>query len=71
MHSKDIGNHLRYYRRIRQISQKDLAQQAGISRTSLQRLEAGEEGTSLCVFLKICHILGCCMTLSGPKPLQE
>jgi DNA-binding XRE family transcriptional regulator len=39
MHPKDIGNHLRYYRRIRQLSQQDLAQKAGISRTSLQRLE--------------------------------
>lgn len=71
MHSKDIGNHLRYCRRIRQISQKDLAQQAGISRTSLQRLEAGEEGTSLGVLLKICHILRCCITLASPKSLQE
>ncbi|MBM3610393.1 MAG: helix-turn-helix transcriptional regulator [Alphaproteobacteria bacterium] len=71
MHPKDIGNHLRYYRRIRQLSQQDLAQKAGISRTSLQRLESGEEGTSLHVLLRVCHILECSITLSGPKTPQE
>lgn len=53
-----MGNYVRYYRRLRQLSQQELARKAGLSRTSSQRLEAGEEGTSLGVLLKVGSILG-------------
>jgi DNA-binding XRE family transcriptional regulator len=67
MKTVDIGNHIRYYRRLRQLSQSDLAKTAGISRTSIQRLEAGEDGTSLGVLLKICDILNCKIRLLPPE----
>lgn len=69
MNCIDIANHIRYYRRLRQLSQENLAEKADISRTSLQRLEAGEEGTSLGVLLKICQILGCEVTLTKSETI--
>jgi transcriptional regulator with XRE-family HTH domain len=57
MTEKEIGNYVRYYRRLRQLSQEDLAEAAGLSRTSIQRLEAGCDGTSLGVLLKVAGVL--------------
>lgn len=72
MTEKEIGNHVRYRRRVRQMSQQMLAQEAGLSRTSIQRLEAGEEGTSLGVLLKVGHVLGFSLILDNAQgPLKE
>jgi DNA-binding XRE family transcriptional regulator len=57
MTEKEIGNYVRYYRRLGQMSQSDLAKSADLSRTSIQRLEAGLDGTSLGVLLKVGNIL--------------
>lgn len=71
MTEKEIGNHVRYRRRVRQMSQQMLAQEAGLSRTSIQRLEAGEEGTSLGVLLKVGDVLGFTLILDNARePLK-
>ena len=57
MTEKEIGNYVRYYRRLKQLSQENLAKSAGLSRTSIQRLEAGLDGTSLGVLLKVLDVL--------------
>jgi len=57
MTEKEIGNYVRYYRRLKQLSQENLAKSAGLSRTSIQRLEAGLDGTSLGVLLKVLYVL--------------
>ena len=57
MTEKEIGNYVRYYRRLKQLSQENLAKSAGLSRTSIQRLEAGIDGTSLGVLLKVLDVL--------------
>jgi DNA-binding XRE family transcriptional regulator len=70
MTEKEIGNYVRYYRRLRQLSQQELAQVAGLSRTSIQRLEAGCDGTSLGVVLKVAGILSLELTV-GQKLLRQ
>jgi transcriptional regulator with XRE-family HTH domain len=64
MTEKEIGNYVRYYRRLRQLSQQGLAEKTGLSRTSIQRLEAGCDGTSLGVLLKVAGILNLEMHLT-------
>lgn len=67
MTEKEIGNHIKYHRRLRQLSQQSLAKQCGLSRTSIQRLEAGEEGTSIGVLLKVGCVLGVTLSLKESK----
>ena len=70
MTEQDIGNRVRYHRRLHQMSQQVLAEKAGLSRTSIQRLEAGEEGTSLGVLLKVGQVLGFTLEMIEGVPSQ-
>ena len=54
----EAGRRLSRIRLSRNISQAELAQRAGISKRSLERLERGTSGLRLDLFLAVCGALG-------------
>ena len=53
-----IGQRLAAYRLARNLTQRQLAEQAGVGLRTVQRLEAGAAATHLSAFLRICRLLG-------------
>ena len=56
-----FGNKIRYYRKLRALTQKDLAKTVGINPTHLSNVELGKKGVSLEVLQHICKILEICL----------
>jgi transcriptional regulator with XRE-family HTH domain len=54
----ELGNRLVQLRLEKNLTQADLAQQAGVGVRTVQRLEAGAIGTQLSGFLRVGRILG-------------
>lgn len=54
---KKLGLNIAYYRKYKRISQMKLAEEAGISRVHVSRLENGDCAISFDVFLAICEAL--------------
>jgi transcriptional regulator with XRE-family HTH domain len=52
-----VGNHLSTWRRLQQLTAEQVADRAGVSRATVQRLESGE-GASLEMTLRIARALG-------------
>lgn len=55
---REAGKRLAQIRLSRNITQQELAQRAGVSKRSLERLEAGEGGLRLVLFFAVCGVLG-------------
>jgi transcriptional regulator with XRE-family HTH domain len=55
---RDIGGHVQTWRKLRGLTQNQLADRAGIDRKSLIRLEHGEAGVSFGLVLRVLHALG-------------
>lgn len=55
---REAGKRLAQTRLSRNMTQKELAQRAGVSKRSLERLEAGAGGLRLDVFFAVCGALG-------------
>ena len=55
---REAGNRLAQIRLSRNITQLELAQRAGVSKRSLERLEAGVVGLRQDVFFAVCGALG-------------
>lgn len=72
-----VGERLAGLRLAKNLTQAQLAEQAGIGRASLQRLESGIAATQLSIFLKVCRALGILERLDlllpepGPSPMEE
>ena len=54
----ELGRRLAASRLERNLTQLQLAQEAGVSRCTLQRLESGEVATQLSGLLRVCRALG-------------
>ena len=54
----EAGRRLARIRLSRNIAQSELAQRAGVSKRSLERLEAGASGLRLDLFFAVCGALG-------------
>jgi len=57
-----FGNKLRYYRKLRNFTQEELADQVGISPTHITNIEKGRKGVSLEVLRLICKKLDVSVT---------
>lgn len=57
MDYRKIGQRIRNYRKSRQLSQEELAEQVGISVTHMSHIETGNTKLSLPVFVKIAEAL--------------
>ena len=55
---EELGRRLAALRLERDLTQTQLAEEAGVSKSTLQRLEAGEVATQLSGFLRVCRALG-------------
>lgn len=53
-----IGKNIRERRQFFDINQEDLAEQIGLTRTSISNIEAGRQLPPLDILYKICHSLG-------------
>ena len=51
---KQLGLKIQYYRQMKNISQVELADEAGISRSYLSKIETGKAQCSVPVLLQIC-----------------
>lgn len=54
-----FGQDISTARRIRRLSQEDLAQRIGTSLSTVRRMEDGYPGTALHTFLRALQVLGC------------
>ena len=55
---KELGGRLTSARLGGNLTQAALAEQAGVSKRTVERLESGEVATQLSGFLRVCQILG-------------
>lgn len=54
----ELGGRLAQLRIERNLTQAALAEEAGVSKRTIERLEAGEVATQLSGFLRVCRALG-------------
>lgn len=54
----ELGGRLATVRIERNLTQSSLAEQAGVSKRTLERLESGEVATQMSGFLRVCRALG-------------
>lgn len=55
---KELGGRLAGARLEHNLTQAALAEQAGVSKRTVERLESGEVATQLSGFLRVCRVLG-------------
>jgi transcriptional regulator with XRE-family HTH domain len=53
-----LGDHVRVWRKLRGLTQQQVADRAGIDRKSLMRIERGDGAVSLDISLRVLHALG-------------
>lgn len=70
---RELGERLAGARLARNLTQAELAEQAGISKRTLERLESGEVATRLSGFLRVCRVLGLLENLETlvPEPVAS
>lgn len=74
---QEIGGRLAGARVERDLTQAALAEQAGVSKRTIERLESGEVATQLSGFLRVCRALGLLERLdtllpeSAPGPMAQ
>jgi transcriptional regulator with XRE-family HTH domain len=54
----ELGGRLARIRLERNLTQAQLAGEAGVSKRTVERLEAGAVATQLSVFIRVCRVLG-------------
>lgn len=66
-----LGEHLRTFRKLQGLTAEQVAERAGISRTTLRNIENGDTGVSLGGFLEVCRVLGVIdFVLDGMNPYE-
>jgi transcriptional regulator with XRE-family HTH domain len=74
---KELGGRLAGVRLGRNLTQAALAEQAGVSKRTVERLEAGAVATQLSGFVRICRVLGLLegfenlVPAAGPGPMEQ
>lgn len=66
----EVGYRLAAVRLDRNLTQTSLAREAGISKSTVERLESGQHATRLSAFIRICRVLGLVERLDAflPEP---
>jgi len=54
----EIGRHIVTWRKLQSLTAEQVAERANVSRTTLRRLEQGDAGVGLNVFLNVVRALG-------------
>ncbi|MBK9991431.1 MAG: helix-turn-helix transcriptional regulator [Verrucomicrobia bacterium] len=70
---RELGERLTRIRLERNLTQATLAEQAGVAKRTVERLEAGEVATQLSGFLRVCRVLGLLERFDAlvPEPLPS
>jgi len=70
---RELGARLTGARLERNLTQAALAEQAGVAKRTIERLETGEVGTQLSGFLRVCRTLGLVerLELLLPEPVPS
>ena len=55
---KNIGENIKLARKRRKLSESQIAERAGISRSTVQLLEKGEPGVSMSAYVQVLFVLG-------------
>ncbi|MEO7998202.1 MAG: helix-turn-helix transcriptional regulator, partial [Gemmatimonadaceae bacterium] len=55
---RELGARLAATRLERNLTQADLATEAGVSKRTVERLESGEVAAQLSAFIRVCRVLG-------------
>lgn len=55
---RDIGGHVQAWRKLRGLTQAQVADRAGVDRKSVMRVERGDGAVSMEIVLRILHALG-------------
>ena len=63
---KDMGAIVRFHRKKSGLSQRGLADMAGVGKTAVFDLEQGKVTVRMDTVVKICHILNIQLTLDSP-----
>jgi len=56
--ASDIGAQLRVWRKLRGLTAQQLAERAGISRATIQRVESGDGAVNFLTILRVAQVLG-------------
>ncbi|MDI1248382.1 MAG: helix-turn-helix transcriptional regulator [Lacunisphaera sp.] len=73
----EIGTRLAQVRLTKNLTQAQLAIEAGISKRTVERLESGEVATRLSAFIRVCRVLGLLEQLdhlvgeTAPSPIAQ
>lgn len=73
----ELGKRLVAVRLDRNLTQLQLAEQAGVSKRTVERLEAGAVGTQLSGFIRVCRVLDILERFNllvpepGPSPMAQ
>lgn len=67
--AEKLRKYIPFLRQKAGLSQSDLAELAGLSRTAIQGIESGKESLQIDTLLKVCHVLN--IRLSFDHPLIE
>ncbi|WP_166353441.1 helix-turn-helix domain-containing protein [Phytoactinopolyspora limicola] len=66
-----LGEYITTFRKLQGLTAAQVADRAGITRTTLRRLERGEPNVGLDVFLEVCRVLGILdFVLEGMNPYE-
>lgn len=74
---EELGKRLSHARLQRNLTQAALAEEAGISKRTVERLESGEVSARLSAFLRVCRVLGLIDAVeamippANPTPMDE
>jgi transcriptional regulator with XRE-family HTH domain len=74
---QQLGERLAALRLARNLTQKQVAEQAGLGLRTVQRLEAGATATQLSGFMRVCRVLGLIERLDAflppptPSPMAQ
>ncbi len=74
---QELGRRLARVRLERDLTQAQLAEEAGVSKRTVERLESGEVATQLSSFLRVCRVLGmlesfvAVLPVSTPSPMAQ
>lgn len=71
MDTIDIGKILHKYRKLSGLSQRDLAELAGVGKTVIYDIEKGKESVKICTLLKILDVLNIKLVLKTPDVQQN
>lgn len=74
---RELGNRLASARLANNLTQAALAQEAGVSKRTIERLESGEVASRLSALVRVCRVLGlmerldALLPVAAPGPVEQ